>query len=87
MKKNRWVSRKWWVCLWAIIVTTGLTTWSMLREWAPNWLGILLPLLVSIIVTYTGVQGLVDHQELKNINIQGNMHKDTEDMYKNTNKE
>jgi len=55
---NKWHSRRWWVCLWAIAMTTLIIFWLMLRQDAPGWVGMVINLYQLIIGGYIAADSL-----------------------------
>ena len=50
---NKWQSRRWLVCLWAIINATIIIAWLIIKGGeAPNWVGVTLNLDQLIIMAF-----------------------------------
>lgn len=53
---NKWQSRKWWICVWAMAMSTGLVVYActiqVLKIEVPTVVGISIPLLFGIIGGY-----------------------------------
>jgi len=53
MSYSKWNSRRWWVCLWAIVMVTSVIVWLMVfRDDAPSWVGTAISLFQLIIGGY-----------------------------------
>lgn len=52
MSYKKWQSRRWWVCVWAITMTTIIIFWLMFSKSDPTWIGIAIALFQIIIVGY-----------------------------------
>ncbi len=60
---NKWQSRRWWICLWAIAMTTLIIFWLMLRQDAPGWVGMVINLFQLIIGGYIAADSLTKKKE------------------------
>ena len=58
MKYSKWQSRRWWVALWAMASATLLMAWSVVTQYAPDWLGIVLPILIGIAGGYIAADSM-----------------------------
>ena len=53
-KGNKMKSRRWWIVLWAISTATILMGYSIITKYSPDWLGIVLPIILAIPSVYIG---------------------------------
>lgn len=53
---NKWNSRRWRITVWSIITTTIVLLYSMITRYSPDWLGIVIPLLVAIPNVYIAAE-------------------------------
>lgn len=60
---SKWQSRRWWICLWAIAMTTLIIFWLMLRQEAPGWVGMVINLYQLIIGGYIAADSLTKKKE------------------------
>jgi len=58
-------SRKFLVAIWAMVLITTLTIWSMATGFSPEWFNILMPFLSIIIGSWIGIEGLIDKNNIK----------------------
>ena len=56
MMNPKYKSRRFWITIWAIALSTTLMLTSMFGEFDPSWLSSALPLLLSIILAYVGIE-------------------------------
>ena len=50
---NKWFSRRWWITLWAILMSTIIIGWLIVKgAEAPGWVSMALNLFQLIIMTY-----------------------------------
>ena len=52
MNRNKWQSRRWLICVWAITMVTIITFWQMVNPAAVDWIGSTIGLLLGIIGGY-----------------------------------
>lgn len=54
MTYNKWQSRRWLVCVWAVLLATILILWLMSQQGkeVPSWVGLTLNLFQGIIMLY-----------------------------------
>lgn len=61
---NKWYSRRWWICLWAIIMATIIIFWLMISGIdAPSWVGVVLGLFQVIISIYIAADSMTKPKE------------------------
>lgn len=64
MKYNKWQSRRWWIAVWAILMTTSIIVWLMIRQGeAPAWVGIVINLFQLIIGGYIAADSFTKPKE------------------------
>jgi len=51
---RKWSSRRWWVCLWSMLMCTIILTWLMFSNESPGWAGIAIGLFQAIMIAYIG---------------------------------
>lgn len=50
---RKWQSRRWWICLWAMVMTTAIITWLMIEPRGDiGWTGAAIALFQAIILGY-----------------------------------
>lgn len=52
MNRNKWKSRRWLICVWAITMVTIITFWQMVYPSAVDWIGSTIGLMLGIIGGY-----------------------------------
>lgn len=63
---NKWQSRRWWICLWAIGNATIIMTWLIIRGGdAPAWVGLTLNLDQLIIMAYIAADSFTKPKDAK----------------------
>jgi len=55
---KKWHSRRWWIAIWAMLSATLLMVWSVAAQYAPDWLGVTLPLLIGIAGGYIAADSM-----------------------------
>jgi hypothetical protein len=61
---NKWQSRRWWICVWAVVMTTGLIVWLVIRQTeAPGWVGIVINIFQIIIIGYIAANSMTKPKE------------------------
>ncbi len=55
-KRNKWASRRWIVCLWAMLMASLIGSVSLFRGDSPAWVGIVLPTLIAIPAAYIAAE-------------------------------
>ena len=58
MSYNKWQSRRWWVCLWAMLMSTAIIIFGMYSTEIPPGMGTALSLLVGIAGGYIAADSL-----------------------------
>jgi len=50
---SKWNSRRWWICVWAILMVTSIIIWLIIKSTeAPSWVGTAISLFQLIIGGY-----------------------------------
>jgi uncharacterized membrane protein (DUF485 family) len=57
-KRNKWHSRRWLVCVWAIAMTTIIISYSLITQHSPDWMGLAIGLYQMIIGGYIAADSL-----------------------------
>lgn len=55
---GKWNSRRWWVCLWAVVASSAIITVAIARGLVPAGLEAALPLLLGIIGGYIAADSM-----------------------------
>lgn len=64
MGYSKWQSRRWWIAVWAILMTTSIIGWLMIRQGeAPAWVGIVINLFQLIIGGYIAADSFTKPKE------------------------
>jgi hypothetical protein len=53
---SKWNSRRWRISVWAMLVITLTMSFSLIFKYDPSWIGVSLPLLLSIPLAYIGAE-------------------------------
>ncbi len=61
----KYKSRKFIAAVWAAILLSFLTIYSIITEHNPSWMSSLLPFLASIIAIWVGGEALIDRAAIK----------------------
>lgn len=52
----KYKSRRFWISLWAIAMATFCMIFSFLNKYEPSWLATTLPMLLSVILAFVGIE-------------------------------
>jgi len=53
---NKFNSRRWRVTIWAMLNVSGFLVWSMLIQYVPSWMGLVMPILGAIPTAYIAAE-------------------------------
>lgn len=53
---SKWNSRRWGTSVWAMLVVTLTMSLSFIFKYDPSWIGVSLPILLSIPLAYIGAE-------------------------------
>ena len=55
---NKWNSRRWWICVWAVVMTTALIIYLMISRVDAGWVGTDIALFQVIIGGYIAADSM-----------------------------
>jgi xanthine/uracil permease len=58
MTRIKWQSRRWIIAVWAMLSATLLMVWSVWTQYSPDWLGVVLPILIGIAGGYIAADSM-----------------------------
>ena len=65
-KRNKWASRRWLICVWAIPMVTAIITAELIRPAGADWIGTVLALMLGIIGGYIASNTITKPKEAQN---------------------